>query len=431
MKSRRDGDDAALRKIADGYNLQEKSLLVVSSYPDREKTSIVGTFVKDQVDLVKGYLKQITVIDTVPYVPQPLTKILPKRFKHLNPLLEKKGYSYDNVAVLVPRFLTPPAKKELFDAFRVRAAERAIEKNEIKFDVIHANFTWPGGYIGAKLKEKYKKPLIVSVRGDPFRSVVMDNPNVFKRSKKKILYSLKEADAITTPHPELYEYLCNLGFGEKSEVISKHINLEKFGDKKKYAAEILEFKKRHNLRGKVILFLANLYPPKDPLTFVRAIPRVLKEEKDVTFLIVGGGVLMPDVVKEANALGIADKCRITGQLSKTNIAYMCSDIFCALSPIENIWSSTVMEALASGVSSIVTRAGTTERFLRHEKTAYLIKPESPGELAAAIVKLLRDDKLRATIAKNGRAFAEENWMPSQVAKKWLNLYGRLSNQASR
>ncbi len=67
-----------------------------------------------------------------------------------------------------------------------------------------------------------------------------------------------------------------------------------------------------------------------------------------------------------------------------------SDIFCALRPLETIWSTTIQEAFAAGVPCIITKAGTTETHLKHEETAYLIKSQSPRERAKAILALIRE-----------------------------------------
>lgn len=408
-------------------NLKNKNLLVISSFPDKHEKCRVGTFIKEQVNLIKDYFNEVIVIDTVPFAPEFMVERLPKKFKYLQPLLRKKNYSYDNVRVFYPRFLTLPFKKELFDIIRIKSANDIIKKHNINFDLIHASFVWPGGYIGAKLKENYKKPLIVSVRGDPFRSLVVKTTEyMYTRSKDKMLYALKSADKIDTPHPELYDYLCSLGFKEKSELIYKHIDLKKFGNIEKYKKRVLEFKKQNNLIDKkVVLFLANIYPPKDPLTFVRCIPKVVEKNKDVVFLIVGDGVLMLDVLNEIKKLKIEDYCCLTGQIANTHIAYLASDIFCAISPVENIWSSTVMEALASGTPSIITRAGTTEKYLEHKKTAYLIKPQSPQQLADAILELLSNEKLMEKISIEGKKLAMNNWDMQKISERWVHLYSSL------
>ncbi|MGA9189446.1 MAG: glycosyltransferase, partial [Methanosarcina sp.] len=43
--------------------------------------------------------------------------------------------------------------------------DKLIKKNTLQFDLIHSHFTWSSGYVGAKLKEKYDVPFIVTAHG--------------------------------------------------------------------------------------------------------------------------------------------------------------------------------------------------------------------------------------------------------------------------
>ena len=72
-----------------------------------------------------------------------------------------------------------------------------------------------------------------------------------------------------------------------------------------FTSEICKKSKNRNCNRikKVISFIGRLDPFKDPLTFIKSIPQVLKKRKDVKFVIVGFGVLeteCKDLIKKLN-----------------------------------------------------------------------------------------------------------------------------------
>ena len=66
------------------------------------------------------------------------------------------------------------------DSFR--AAINVIKQNKIDFDLIHAHFTHPSGYVGARLKEIYDKKLILTVHEDRDWFLVRSHLGVERRS---------------------------------------------------------------------------------------------------------------------------------------------------------------------------------------------------------------------------------------------------------
>jgi len=65
------------------------------------------------------------------------------------------------------------------------------------------------------------------------------------------------------------------------------------------------------------------------------------------------------------------------------------------------------EAMACGCAVVSTANGGVQDFAEHETTALLSPPKDPGALAANLVHLLRDDKLRIKLAKAGHERIQE------------------------
>jgi len=64
------------------------------------------------------------------------------------------------------------------------------------------------------------------------------------------------------------------------------------------------------------------------------------------------------------------------------------------------WNNPVAEAMACKVPVVCTDIGGVKDFAFHEKTALLVPAENPEAMAFAILRLIRDEKLRETLREN-------------------------------
>ena len=302
--------------------------------------------------------------------------------------------------------------------------------------MIHAHFTWPSGYAGVLLKLKYKIPLITTFHGDDVRIPItnyflsFDN-DLLKRAMEFVFHN---SNILITHHEELYDLVLTnyQNLQSKLLLIYKGIDLKRFDP---YSEELNKkmMKMRESLAIDddkfIVLFLARLDWDKDPETFVRA-ANILKYEEDIIFLLVGDGKLKK-VIEEYKQKRELNNTLIIGSRSDTEIWYAMCDVFCALSPVENIWSTTLQEALCMGKACIVTKAGYTTRILKHLVDAYLIEPKDPNGLAKAILTLKQKNELRERLEKQ----ALHKWRPkfdiNSTIKNLLDVYLKVLDKTER
>ncbi|HEC91664.1 MAG TPA: glycosyltransferase family 4 protein, partial [Candidatus Atribacteria bacterium] len=187
--------------------MKNKKLLTISNiFPSKTLSFYRGTFVKDQLSYTKDYFKEVTVIS-----PVPRSLGLKEDDKYC------RDYSYENVKVYFPRFSHLPIayfRNRLGDNY-FKAINRLIKKKKIRFDLIHAHFAWPSGYAEAKLKEKYRTPLVTTAHGYdiydlPFRNELL---------RKKIEYALNSADCIITVSNSNLKYINKLNIKTPVRII--------------------------------------------------------------------------------------------------------------------------------------------------------------------------------------------------------------------
>lgn len=216
-----------------------------------------------------------------------------------------------------------------------------------------------------------------------------------KSLKEKLDIVLGGANIIHTNHEELYDLLYSnyIKYKKKMEFTYKGIDLKKFNINDKSIIEKSKIlKKDLGLEWKfIVLFLWNLVDFKDPTTFVK-VTKLLSDNKNIYFLMVGEWELSKEIDKYINKNELKNiKC--LWSRSDINVLYGMSDVFCALSPYENIWSTTIQEAFCMWVPSVITNVGYTEKILKNETGILLIKPRDKKELRGAILKFYNNNKL--------------------------------------
>ena len=282
-----------------------------------------------------------------------------------------------------------------------------------KYDLIHAHWA-VSGIIAAITKKIVGKPYLVTIRHHRHQDYPV---RVYQ-------YVLNYADLVIAPHPNLAHFLRLKG-------ANNFIELPNIIERRKINSErVKKIKQEFGLEAeKCVAFVGRMDEFRDPVTLVRAIPLVLQHYKDVKFLLVGDGSLVSTLQEEIVNSGIERSVVLTGMRSEIEEILALSSIFVALSPIENIWSNSLVEAMDAGLACIVTKAGFSERKLKHRVNAYLVPPQDEKTLAKAIVELLTNDPLRKQIAHNGRnLIRKQGFTTSEIIQKLITAYQAVLNQ---
>lgn len=397
-------------------HLKESRLLVISNRYVHVKDSISSSFVKEQVDALSQYFEWVTVIALTPYVPKILSF-----FSFMNPRWGRDAfaydYKYDNVEVHFAKHFTLPfdsARGKRGDtAFKV--VNRIIRKERIEFDVVHAHFTYPSGYVGAKLKEGYSKPLIITGHGYdvynlPFKNVEWN---------KKLKNILNTADYIITPSKSNYDKLMQLDISDKKvQVIYNGYGPNSFKRiSTNKAKEKLNLPKDKN----VILSVGNLELVKGHKYLIEAMKVVIAREKKVTCLIVGSGSQKSNLERLIDRLSLSDCITLAGEKPHNEIPLWMNACDVFVLPSLNEGNPTVMfEVLGCGKPFIGTNVGGIPEIITNEKLGIIVKPEVVNELAGAILTALDKDWDNDFILK----YAEQySW--NKIVKRIIGVYNEV------
>ncbi|MFH1226710.1 MAG: glycosyltransferase [Planctomycetota bacterium] len=174
----------------------------------------------------------------------------------------------------------------------------------------------------------------------------------------------------------------------------------------------------------VIANISKLRPEKRVDVFIKAVPAVLKEIPNATFLIVGDGPLESELKQLANDKGLSGGVIFTGVRNDIPAILRSSDLLALSSSYEGC-PNVVIEAMASGVPVVATAVGGTPEIVQDGATGLLVPPENPDLLAGAIIALLKDKNRASEFSRKAVTIFKERFTIEQSVRQIEKLYDDL------
>jgi glycosyltransferase involved in cell wall biosynthesis len=156
-------------------------------------------------------------------------------------------------------------------------------------------------------------------------------------------------------------------------------------------------------------------------------------QPDVTYLLVGDGADRNRLVAERDRRHLSNVV-MRPSVSKADVPglYAAADV--CLVPLRDVpvfdafVPSKLFEVLAAGRPIIGAVRGEARDILQRSGGALLVDPERGDQLAAAVEQLRADPELRSTLARSGRAFAEQNYDRDALAARYLDVLANVVNR---
>lgn len=193
--------------------------------------------------------------------------------------------------------------------------------------------------------------------------------------------------------------------------------------------EIPSFEKISRPKRPVILFVGAIYGHKKGLEYIiGAIPDVVKEIDSELWIV--GSSKNPkfyDYLKElAKTLKIKNRVKFLGRVDNVFNYYDACDVFVLASYSESeTFGIPCIEASAMGKPLVTTDIFEKAGAMINGKTGIVVPRKNSGKIAEAVIKLLKDKKLRTEMAKNGRKHARKfSWKNS--SRKFENVAEKIA-----
>jgi len=188
------------------------------------------------------------------------------------------------------------------------------------------------------------------------------------------------------------------------------------------AAVLSDFRRRHCLPEKFILFVGTLEPRKNLLTLLRAYVQFKRQTKTDYKLVLAGspGWLYQPIFTAIEELGLRDEVLFPGFIAEDELPlwYNTADVFVYPSLYEG-FGLPPLEAMACGTPVIVSNASSLPEVVGD--AALLVDPYKPEEWAAALSQVCNDRQLRDDLAARGPERARTfSW--TRMAQETVQVY---------
>ncbi|MCH7959132.1 MAG: glycosyltransferase [Candidatus Hydrogenedentes bacterium] len=172
--------------------------------------------------------------------------------------------------------------------------------------------------------------------------------------------------------------------------------------------------------------VAALVGHKDQATLIAAMPEVLAAVPKAYLLIAGEGDKRVELENQIRELGLKDRVRLLGYRDDVPNLLRTFDMFVMSSREEGLGTS-ILDAMSCELPVVATAAGGIPDVVTNETTGLLVPTETPGALAAAIVRLAEDPPLASRLATQARRRVLERFTATRMAEGNLRVYETLLN----
>ncbi|MDE6317410.1 MAG: glycosyltransferase [Muribaculaceae bacterium] len=173
-----------------------------------------------------------------------------------------------------------------------------------------------------------------------------------------------------------------------------------------------------------VITVGRFVPQKDYRTAIRAFAEAARKCSRLRFTIIGYGELEESVRRGVEEEGIADRTRILINSDHIAEELRDADIYLSSSIFEGT-SNSIMEAMNADMPVIATRVGDNELLLKHGENGYLTATGDFESMAAHIVNLAGNDKLRCDMGRKSKEFLERDYNKSLFAERYNGLITKI------
>lgn len=345
-------------------------LIVASWYPSDDKPT-VGSFIKEQAEMLSQYGHTVTVLH--PYLLGTFKESIFKK-EVISCTNEPSGM----VIRIGIKPLLPGARKLAYTHLykKVKSYLRALGKEANYFDIVHSHSMFMGGYIGQSLAEEWSIP---HIHTEHTSGLIFQSEQYNSTDQQIIKHVFNDADRTL--------FVSQFAMDETARVWEQKKN-EKFTVIHNIVDHIFfeqEFKKTDAESFRYIL-IANLSKVKGLYTLIGAWKIVLNMFPNSMLSIAGDGPLKKELQNFVDEQNLTKSITFLPKLSRVDVANEISKqhVLVSSSIIET-FGLTVAEAQAMGKPVVVTDSGGV-RDIVIERTG-IITGQSIEEFAGGLINI--------------------------------------------
>lgn len=171
-----------------------------------------------------------------------------------------------------------------------------------------------------------------------------------------------------------------------------------------------------------LINIGRFYPQKNQKMLIKAFSEIHKQCPNTLLEIVGDGYLRSELEAEVRSCGLEDAVIMEGESNSIPKKLNDSDIYVMSSDFEGLPVS-VLEAMATGLPIVSTKAGGTVDIVKDSINGLLVPIGDVDALVNAILRLVTNPEERKAMGEESRIMAK-SFSIEECARKYQELYLR-------
>ena len=196
----------------------------------------------------------------------------------------------------------------------------------------------------------------------------------------------------------------------------------------------INFRQKYGIPADVPLIgtVGRLSKQKGHFVLIKAMALVCRELPRARLLIIGHDDqgLKDGLLARIREAGLEENIILGGFRDEIPDIMACFGVFC----LPSLWEGfgmVLIEAMAESKPIVASRVGSIPEVVEDGRTGLLIPPGDENQLAAALLRLLRDKDLAAAMGRAGKERLEKHFTRRAMAESTERIYDRLLSEAEQ
>lgn len=188
-----------------------------------------------------------------------------------------------------------------------------------------------------------------------------------------------------------------------------------------------KFRERYSIPAEraIVTQVSWIIPEKGIADFLEMARLVLRQNRNVQFVLVGEGANREQYAKDAAAMGLDGHITWTGMIDDPfgEGVFQAADVVCQFSRWEEVFGWMIAEAMAHGKPVVATRVGGIPELITEGVTGHLVSRGDAPAMSESVLHLLVDPALRARMGAAGREVVSSRFNLRTNVAQLVESYG--------
>jgi glycosyltransferase involved in cell wall biosynthesis len=243
------------------------------------------------------------------------------------------------------------------------------------------------------------------------------------------LFLYQKPDHIVALTPAFKRHMMARGIPEKKvSIVTNGADFEQF----RPIPKMNGFRAAQGLTGKFVAAYVGTHGMAHALGTVLKAAKLLENQPQIRFLLVGDGAERQNLVEKRDALGLNNVLMLPQQKKEQVPEILAASDACMVllrktELFKTVIPSKIFEAMAMERPIILGVDGESRKIVEESGSGVYIEPESAEQLADAVLKMSRDIAWAERIGQTGGAFVRKHYSRDRLALDYLDVLSRVKD----